>query len=137
MVCTDGPDLSFILDIIMLLPSELALNVLSHLDLPSVIACSSVNQYWRLVAKDSQVWRTLFFRNTRWSVNAARLPMHHSTSASPGMDLDPPPLDWQKLYRSRRELDRRWADPSHKPKEIKLVGHSDRYGSSRPMVWMD
>ncbi|KIO24106.1 hypothetical protein M407DRAFT_77366 [Tulasnella calospora MUT 4182] len=58
-------------DILSQLPDELALHVISQLDLHSLIACLSVCHNWRALCLDPQVWRDLFMRQKGWKVNTA------------------------------------------------------------------
>ena len=59
-------------DIIGNLPYEIALSIISSLDLPSVVACMRVSRRWRALASDPLVWRSLFYQmvETRgWKIN--------------------------------------------------------------------
>ncbi|EIN14477.1 WD40 repeat-like protein [Punctularia strigosozonata HHB-11173 SS5] len=60
------------IDILSALPPELALNVLLHLDLPSIVACLSVSRTWRAFAEDNAVWRALFDARDGWRVDLSR-----------------------------------------------------------------
>ncbi|KAG9103748.1 hypothetical protein FRC07_009929 [Ceratobasidium sp. 392] len=60
------------IDIIGLLPPEVALHVLLQLDLDSVVACLGVSHAWRRLAMDDTVWRALFYRQLGWTVNLSR-----------------------------------------------------------------
>ncbi|KAG8686098.1 hypothetical protein FRC11_009510 [Ceratobasidium sp. 423] len=60
------------IDLLGMLPPELALYILSQLDLDSVIACLAVSHAWRRLASDDTVWRTLFYRQPGWFVNIPR-----------------------------------------------------------------
>lgn len=62
---------SFPVDILSQLPDELALHVVSQLDLHSLVACLSVCRNWRALCLDPQVWRDLFMREKGWKVNTA------------------------------------------------------------------
>ncbi|KZV88306.1 WD40 repeat-like protein [Exidia glandulosa HHB12029] len=63
-------------DFIGLLPTELALHVLSFLPYPSLLACCAVSRRWRVLGLDSSLWRSLCTArgwewkatNPRWSV---------------------------------------------------------------------
>ncbi|KAG8887725.1 hypothetical protein FRB98_009109 [Tulasnella sp. 332] len=114
------------MDIISYLPSELVLGIFVHLDVSSVIACSSVSKYWRVFALDAQVWKNLFMRNRGWRIRTV-MPTASNTQlkTSERASATTPRNHWISLYRSRRTLERRWADASYKPQEIKLLGHSD------------
>ena len=71
-----------------LLPYEIALQIIGHLDLSSVVACLSVSQGWSLFASDPQVWRELFKRNPGWRINTA-LAMRRLRSRSHSLTLNP------------------------------------------------
>ncbi|KAG6909728.1 hypothetical protein DXG01_015716 [Tephrocybe rancida] len=60
------------IDIIALLPPELALHIFTHLSssLPAVLNCGLVSHTWRGLATDNTVWRALFL--ARWKVDLAR-----------------------------------------------------------------
>lgn len=59
-------------DIVSCLPPEIALQILLHLDLPSIISSSSVSRYWNALAHDMQIWKDLFFAQPHWQVNPSR-----------------------------------------------------------------
>lgn len=59
-------------DIISLLPPELALHLLSFLELPSILACLGVCRTWRSLASDNSVWRGLFEKQGGWNINLQR-----------------------------------------------------------------
>lgn len=146
------------IDIITLLPPEIALQIFLYLDLTSITTVASVSSYWSTLSRDMQIWRELFFRQPHWQVNPMRAARRRlisrasrasSTFASPAAlysrwgrnsllslrsvaneapYLEAPPLtlalDWIELYKTRTEIDRRWA--SGEPKLTRLAGHSDR-----------
>ena len=137
------------IDIIALLPDEVSLQVLSFLDLPAVLACLAVSKTWRRLAHDNSLWRSLFQDRASdgWTVDLRRyhietpaslLALSHSglLSRSPPAQLE---LDWRDLYKSRTELDRRWAGKSivgnvedkenvavFEPTMRKISGHTGR-----------
>ncbi|KAL5520636.1 hypothetical protein ACEPAF_2637 [Sanghuangporus sanghuang] len=60
------------MDIIGCLPNEVALSIFASLDLRSVLACRSVSKQWKMLADDSLVWRSLFYREIEekgWRIN--------------------------------------------------------------------
>ncbi|GJE93406.1 F-box/WD repeat-containing protein [Phanerochaete sordida] len=111
------------LDIIANIPDELALHLLSFLDLPDVVACMRVSRTWGRLASDNAVWRSLFARKRSdgWLLDLRRLKypaLSKSKAILPKADLAtsrafeiPAPLrlDWYSLYKNRAELDRRWS----------------------------
>ncbi|CCM04480.1 uncharacterized protein FIBRA_06660 [Fibroporia radiculosa] len=147
-------------DIISHLPTEIALYVLSFLDLPAVLSCLRVSRTWNCLSQDNSVWRSLFEqrRVDGWAVDLKRA--RHAPSTSSGSltasgTLVPAPLevDWSKIYWTRTELDRRWsggvrtgiiAEPNpdqplpesikaFEPKLRRMSGHMDRSVSLPPL----
>lgn len=149
------------LDIIALLPPEIALHIFLHLDPPSLATVAVVSRYWNVFSRDMQIWRELFYRQSHWTVNPARVARQRirmnsrashasSTFATPAAlynrwgrnsllslrsvwtgevpPFEVPPLtlalDWNDLYKTRLEIDRRWD--CGEPKVNRLAGHSDR-----------
>lgn len=126
----------------------MALEIFAYLDLPTIIACRLVCRYWNALAEDGYVWRTLFYRevdNKGWRVDERKARKStteddlrrkrilslssvnsRSTSDSPSRTLKLAPLsvDWQKQYKTRAELDRRWLH--EEPTTTRLTGHEDR-----------
>ncbi|KAI0657480.1 WD40 repeat-like protein [Cubamyces menziesii] len=103
------------MDIISHLPPELALELLSFLDLPSILACLRVSRYWNELARDNSIWRALFSRKEKdgWRVDLRRAnrltsPSHPTSSRT----VIPAPLEikWYDMYRTRIELDHRWSN---------------------------
>ncbi|KAI0795773.1 WD40-repeat-containing domain protein [Abortiporus biennis] len=85
-------------DIVGHLPDEVALQILSYLDFLDIISCLGVSRTWRRLAQDNPLWRHLFSRRKAdgWLLDMRRQPSRTL-------------IDWQHLYRSRAELDRRWC----------------------------
>ncbi|CDO74829.1 hypothetical protein BN946_scf184353.g10 [Trametes cinnabarina] len=106
------------MDILSHLPTELALELLSYLDLPSILACLRVSRAWNRLARDNSVWHELFSRKEKdgWGVDLRRA--HRNNSVPSGKRSlsatrsTPAPLEinWYDLYRTRTELDRRWSN---------------------------
>lgn len=141
------------LDIIANIPDELALHLLSFLDLPDIVACLRVSRTWRRLASDNAVWRSLFARKrgSGWLLDLRRLKypaLSNSRTMFPSRTLShsriievpaPLELDWYNLCKSRAELDQRWsANPytgrvgedkenvrAWKPRVRRMVGHTD------------
>ncbi|KAF8336580.1 WD40-repeat-containing domain protein [Cantharellus anzutake] len=61
------------MDILYLLPPEISLDILTYLDLRSILAVTLVSKYWHFLATDRFVWRGLFKKQTRWGLKG--LPM--------------------------------------------------------------
>ncbi|KZT04976.1 WD40 repeat-like protein [Laetiporus sulphureus 93-53] len=135
-------------DIVGHLPTELALHVLSFLDLSAVLASLQVSRTWNRLCRDNAVWRALFEQRRLggWNIDLRR-GMKPLDSDSPRLlsvsrTLVPAPLgvNWYETYRTRMELDRRWApappaimsmhvdeqrDHSWEPTVNRLSGHGD------------
>ncbi|KAH8097106.1 WD40 repeat-like protein [Cristinia sonorae] len=135
-------------DIIALVPEEVALHVLSCLDLSSTVACLSVSKKWRRLALDNSLWRDLFrARNIDgWAIDPRRiiaqtpaslLAMSHSGQWNRGLPAQLE-LDWRDLYMSRAILEKRWAGTAivgssedkenaavFEPTSRKMYGHTD------------
>ncbi|TFK54634.1 WD40 repeat-like protein [Heliocybe sulcata] len=61
------------LDIVGLLPTEVALQILSHLSWQSLISCSTVNRKWHVLAIDPALWRPLCqLKGWEWNVSHIR-----------------------------------------------------------------
>ncbi|EIW53359.1 WD40 repeat-like protein [Trametes versicolor FP-101664 SS1] len=107
------------MDMISHLPLELSLELLSYLDLPSILACLRVSRTWNHLARDNSIWRVLFSLKEKdgWRVDLRRA-IRPGSSAQSAMPLSasramiPAPLEikWYELYRTRTELDRRWSN---------------------------
>lgn len=114
-------------DIVANLPEELALHLLSFLDLPSVIACSRVSRYalnytrdlicditlcrtWHRLVEDNAIWRELFLgrKPDGWAIDTRRARSLNGKIFLPA----PLAIDWHEVYRTRAELDRRWMATS-------------------------
>ncbi|CAL1709900.1 unnamed protein product [Somion occarium] len=124
-------------DIISQLPDEMALYIMSFLDLPDVLSCLAVSRTWRRFAQDNTIWRDLFKRRKSdgWDIDLRRL--KHKSPNHKGWI----PLDWYEIYKTRTELDRRWtstpsaiACPNQEdkenieiwePKVRRMSGHTD------------
>ena len=123
------------MDIVSHLPLELALHLLTFLDLPSILACLRVSRYvarycviltrsltcsrnWNHLARDNSIWRVLFSLREPdgWRVDLRRAPrgtMYPLLRMPPSMAPAPLELNWYHLYRNRQELERRWSNYSN------------------------
>ncbi|OSC99657.1 WD40 repeat-like protein [Trametes coccinea BRFM310] len=132
------------MDILSHLPTELALELLSYLDLPSILACLRVSKTWNRLARDNSVWRVLFSRKERdgWGVDLRRASRASSLS-SPNPSLSasrsfvPAPLEikWYDLYRTRTELDRRWSNYPSAGLSADLSDDAMAEQKAVPKVW--
>ncbi|PCH37408.1 WD40 repeat-like protein [Wolfiporia cocos MD-104 SS10] len=144
------------IDIVGELPTELALYLLSYLDLPAVLACLRVSRTWNYLCYDNSVWCSLFAqrRSDGWEVDLRRArtslsPQSRSRAHRYSFKISTPApleIDWYETYRARAELDRRWTyDPqigsrvgirasleassrevAYEPTVRRLSGHEDR-----------
>ncbi|KAI0089405.1 WD40-repeat-containing domain protein [Irpex rosettiformis] len=141
------------LDILAQIPEEVALHLMTFLDLSDIIACLRVSRVWHQLASDNSVWHSLFMRRREdgWAVDFRRItpefsspvPLfaydHISLQSRSTNTISPLEPNWYNLYRSRGELDRRWSGNAHvvgdledkenvsawEPRVRRLLGHSD------------
>ncbi|KAH8205782.1 hypothetical protein TruAng_000058 [Truncatella angustata] len=108
-------------DFISRLPSELAVQVLSHLDATYLTAAARVSKQWYSLVQDQQIWRQSFLREktTGYAI---------TDSVQPGTGHGIPALrsgnDWQKIYKARQQLDQRWREGTA-ARPVYLNGHLD------------
>ncbi|KAI1854889.1 hypothetical protein JX266_001007 [Neoarthrinium moseri] len=108
-------------DFVSRLPSELAIQVLSHLDATHLTAAARVSKKWYSVAQDQQIWRQSFLRE-KTSTFATTEPIQPGTGF--GVPALRPGNDWQKIYRARQELDQKWKEGTA-TRPVYLNGHLD------------
>ncbi|KAI1494795.1 WD40-repeat-containing domain protein [Biscogniauxia mediterranea] len=108
-------------DFIAQLPLELAVHVLAHLDAAQLGVASQVSKLWHRVAQDQHIWRQSFLRE-KTNTYATTLPIQPGTGC--GIPSIRPGNDWQKIYRARHELDRRWKI-GKQALAVYLNGHLD------------
>ncbi len=134
-------------DILSNLPPEVALLAFSFMDMPSVLACRAVCKYWNALSYDSIIWRELFYgrgwriderrasatgarTEEQWSRRRLLSSLSSASGTSSAIKWPvfsqraPLSLDWQQLYVSRLELERRWD--KGEPKTSPIAGHEDR-----------
>lgn len=102
------------------LPSELASQVLSHLNLQSLKAVELVSRRWNLVASDSYIWRDVFYQDKSATVATGK-PIVPGTGH--GLPDFKPSKDWRKVYKVRQQLERNWSDGY--AQATYLHGHQD------------
>lgn len=107
-------------DFLEKLPAELATQILSHLDLRSMLAVELVSKRWNNKANDRLVWRSVFCQD-KSETYATSMPI------APGVGLGLPHLkpykDWKKVYKVKRQLERCWSKGI--AQSIYLHGHQD------------
>ncbi|KAJ2986946.1 hypothetical protein NUW58_g4786 [Xylaria curta] len=108
-------------DFVSELPQELSVQILAYLDAAQLANASRVSRLWNRVIQDQYIWRQSFLRE-KTHTYATSLPVQ------PGVGAGVPPLrpgnDWQKIYRAREELDRRWK-VGQQARAVYLNGHLD------------
>lgn len=114
------PDSVTRIDFLQQLPDELASQILSHLDLRSLLSAGLVSRYWSQVSQDRLVWRDVFCHDKSVTV-------HSSQPIVPGTGQGLPDLkpakDWKKVYKIRRQLEQNWKRGINH--SIYLHGHRD------------
>ncbi|KAI1143938.1 WD40 repeat-like protein [Hypoxylon sp. FL0543] len=108
-------------DFIAQLPSELAVQILSHLDAAQLATASRVSRLWHGIVQDQQVWRQSFLRE-KTHTYATGHPVQPGTGS--GVPSLRPGNDWQKIYKAREELDKRWKI-GKQARAVFLNGHMD------------
>ncbi|KAI1337898.1 WD40-repeat-containing domain protein [Xylariaceae sp. FL0016] len=109
------------LDFISLLPFELSIQILAHLDARQLCAVSRVSKEWHRAVQDQYIWRQSFLREKTTTVATSQPVQPGSGCGVPSLR---PGQDWQKIYRAREELDKRWQNPKQ-ARATYLNGHSD------------
>lgn len=115
-------------DILSSLPLEILLNILSHLDAPSVLAVSRVCRLWHKLVNNTALWCTMLRQSKlmpdplqiqRELANPLKL-MAEWANPSPLLAETNPA---QILYKKRRTILNRWMDPNYEPLRISVAGH--------------
>ncbi|GAP86543.1 putative f-box and wd40 domain protein [Rosellinia necatrix] len=109
------------LDFVHKLPQELSIHILAYLDAAQLGTASQVSQLWNRVIKDQYIWRLSFLRE-KTHTYATSLPVQPGIGA--GVPSLRPENDWQKIYKAREELDRRWKIGTE-ARAVYLNGHLD------------
>jgi F-box and WD-40 domain protein 1/11 len=107
-------------DFIKLLPVELSIQILAHLDHRDLSNTARASKSWLHVSTSPHVWREAFLREKSKTYACSR-------PVSPGTGLGLPPLspnqDWKDLYRIREQLEYNWREGKAAP--VYLNGHLD------------
>jgi F-box and WD-40 domain protein 1/11 len=107
-------------DFITMLPPELAIQILAHLDHKDLSNTARISKGWAEVSGSPHVWREAFLREKSKTYAMSR-------PVSPGKGLGLPPLkpnnDWKDLYRIREQLEHNWREGKAAP--VYLNGHLD------------
>ncbi|KAL2043029.1 hypothetical protein N7G274_004088 [Stereocaulon virgatum] len=105
-------------DPLAVLPQELVGQILSHLDVSSLMSAELVSHAWHDSAS-SHVWRDVF----RAEFQAVYHTTATSTAGPPGLGRARGQQDWKNMWRVRKALHQRWLD-GHAA-AIYLEGHTD------------
>ncbi|KAK9781925.1 putative Beta-TrCP [Seiridium cardinale] len=108
-------------DFISRLPSELAIQTLSHLDATYLTAAAQVSRAWHGLVQDQQIWRQSFLRE-KTATYATTEPVVPGTGF--GVPAIRPGNDWQKIYKARQQLDQSWKQGTS-TRPVYLNGHLD------------
>ncbi|KAI1330367.1 quinon protein alcohol dehydrogenase-like superfamily [Xylariaceae sp. FL0255] len=108
-------------DFIAQLPQELSVQILAYLDAAQLGVASRVSHLWQSVIQDQYIWRQSFLREKTHTF-ATGFSVQPGTGA--GIPTIRPGNDWQKVYKVREALDRRWKDESQ-ARSVYLHGHQD------------
>jgi F-box and WD-40 domain protein 1/11 len=107
-------------DFVTILPVELSIQILAHLDHKDLSNTARASKSWLQVSSSPHVWREAFLREKSKTYATSR-------PVSPGAGLGLPPLesnhDWKDLYRIREQLENNWREG--KAASVYLSGHLD------------
>lgn len=108
------------IDFVTRLPTELAIQVLSHLDCKGLMTACRVSRAWQEAVSNQHIWRESFLREktATYATSGPIVP-----GAGFGVPDVKPTNDWREIYLAREELDRRWRRGEAKP--VYLNGHMD------------
>ncbi|KAK6382200.1 hypothetical protein LTS17_004087 [Exophiala oligosperma] len=101
------------------LATELVENILSFLDVESLISASLVSQKWYDLCKSQAVWRRIFYQEYGCKVQTG---VSHFPPAA-GLGKSVPGQDFRKLFKVRTLIDKRWRNGE--AAAIYLNGHKD------------
>ena len=108
------------IDFIHDLPAELAIHILSHLDLSTLHQAMLVSRRWVQVISSPQIWREVFIREMTKTYAMSKPP---ALGTGLGLPNFKPETDWKELYRIKQRLERNWREGEAKP--CYLNGHLD------------
>lgn len=107
-------------DFITCLPAELAIQILAHLDLYTILDGTLVSRTWTKMMSSSHIWREAFLREkTKTYAMSRPVPL----GAGLGVPHFKPDTDWKDLYRIKHTLERNWSQGDAQP--VYLNGHLD------------
>jgi F-box and WD-40 domain protein 1/11 len=100
------------------LPTELAIQILKHVDQATLRKAALVSKRWFQVTNDDALWRTVFLRE-QIKTYATGKPI----ALGAGVGLPSKVSDWKDLYRVRENLRQNWVAGT--AEAIYLNGHLD------------
>jgi F-box and WD-40 domain protein 1/11 len=107
-------------DFIHLLPLELSIQILSHLNCHGLAQAARVSHTWHRISCNHHVWREAFLADKSRTFAT-------SAPVEPGSGLGLPEIQphtaWKEVYRVRQELDMKWKRGETTP--VYLHGHLD------------
>lgn len=115
-------------DLLTSLPVEILLNILSHLDAPSVLAVAQVCRLWLRLVNNTALWCKMLQRDKlvtdeaqihRELANPQKLIEQWATPGPLLSEINPA----QILYKKRSIIFKRWMDPKYEPSRISVAGH--------------
>jgi len=105
-------------DFICSLPTELAIQILKHVDQATLRKAALVSKYWYMMTNTDDIWRTVFLREqTKAYATSQPVPL------GAGLGLPSKVSDWKELYRVRENLRQNWVAGA--AEAIYLNGHLD------------
>jgi F-box and WD-40 domain protein 1/11 len=107
-------------DFISLLPAELSIQILAHLDHQALLKTSMVSKSWGKFSQSNHIWREAFLRE-KSKTYAMSQPV--KPGAGLGLPNCTPDTNWKELYRIRQQLEHNWREGKAEP--TYLSGHLD------------
>ncbi|KAG5932248.1 hypothetical protein E4U53_001410 [Claviceps sorghi] len=113
------PNISRI-DFVSMLPTELAIHIMSNLDATALARSSCVSRKWHSITLNQHIWRESCLREATCTY-ATSQPIQPDTGL--GIPKIRPAIDWKGVYQATMELSRRWKEGKAHP--VYLNGHTD------------
>ncbi|EHY54646.1 hypothetical protein ABEF92_002875 [Exophiala dermatitidis] len=101
------------------LPTELVENIMSFLDVESLVQAVRVSKRWHEACRSQAIWRKIFYREYGLKVQT---PTTH-LPVDAGLGKKMPGQDYRKLFKVRTLIDKRWRNGE--AAAIYLNGHKD------------
>lgn len=100
-------------DMLTFVPQEIALAILSYLDVTSLLAASAVSRSWNKLCNDRAVWAQ---RCRRRNLSMSQLSMSQVVGRIPIDQLDA--QMWKMLWAQRTTLERNWRTRKHQTMQL-------------------